>query len=173
MVALSQGMILLFPGTGSPWDRMISIATAGPYTHVEIVLDEDRMLGAQLSGIGIHAIPKNREYTTVDIAPYTSTTRISEALLWALQQRGEPYGWADIFFQALKFVAPVNGLRWGIAGHYDCSDFATRYLIHARVALPDSYLDSYTVTPNDLARVFGLIPPRKGRVAEVVTTEGV
>ncbi|SRR6266699_420335 len=164
-----RGNILLFYSTGSWWDRLISFVTHGPYVHVEIALDDEHMIGARLDGIALHPLPLDPDtYVAIDIAPYTTGSNVLHGLLWAMQQRGRKYGWSDVIFQIIKFLNPNNKLRWGVKGRWDCSDFATRYLQQSGVILPEAYSDPYANTPCDLARIFSIIGPRKGRARETV-----
>lgn len=156
------GDLILYRSTGRWYERLITLATHGPFVHVAIVVDESRVLAARARGIGYEPLsPEDALHTVVSLAGRASDVGINVGLAWAMRQAGKEYGWLDIVYQAVKFVWPGNPLRFGEEGHYDCSDFACRYLIHAGVQLPDSCLDSYTVTPNDLARVFGVLPAEK------------
>lgn len=164
-----RGSVLLFSSSGSLWDRAIVLSTGGPYVHTEIVVDSEHMIGARTDGIAIHPLPLDPDsYVAIDISPYTTEATMLSGLLWAVQQKGRKYGWSDVAFQAVKFMFPNNPLRWGVEGRFDCADFVCRYLIHAGVQLPDSYLDTYTVTPCDIARAFSLLDPRKGKARETV-----
>lgn len=154
-MSIQRGNVLLFKSPSTWYEKLICWATRGPYFHAAIALDESRIIEATARGIQIDRAPINpNTFTAIDITPYTTQSKIDEALVWAIQQKGDPYGWSDILFQALKFMWPNNPMRFGISGHLDCSDFACRYLIHAGVSVSDSMLDSYTVTPNDLWRLF-------------------
>lgn len=164
---MMRGNILFYQSTGKWYERLITLATHGPYVHVALVVNEYLVLaadtqGTDTQGIAYDAVPPiDGLHAAVSLAEYATPDSIERGLVWAEKQRGRRYGWADIIYQAVKFLAPNNPLRFGEAGHYDCSDFVTRYLIHAGVQVPDSYLDTYTVTPNDLARFFEMIPTRK------------
>ena len=156
------GSMILFKSSGKWYEKAIEIATHGIYVHCEIAYLGGLTIGAHPHGITTSPAPINpNTYTTIDITPYTTPDKIQAALAWAEQQIGDEYGWADIIFQAIKFLWPTNPMRWSVAGHMDCSDLVCRYLIHAGVSMPDSYLDTASVTPNDLARWAGLLPPRK------------
>lgn len=171
---MTRGDLILYRSTGRWYERLITLATHGPYTHVAIVADTtsvscairpaclSAVIAADTQGIRYDALPHADDmHTVVSLAPYATPDGIERGMAWAEQQRGRKYGWLDVVYQGVKFLWPGNPLRFGIEGHYDCSDFACRYLIHAGVAMPDDYLDSYTVTPNDLARWAGLLAPRK------------
>lgn len=161
-MANARGSILLFKSTNSLIDRAICSATGGNFVHVELALDSTRMVGAHIDGIAISLVPWNgRLYTSIDLSPYTTDEGITNGLAWAQQQVGRAYGWADIAFQAVKFIAPNNPLRWGVEGEWDCSDFVTRYLLQSGVILPEGWNDPYANSPNDIARIFGLLPTRK------------
>ena len=154
-MSIVPGSVILFKSSGKWYEEAICYATHGPFCHVELALDATHTIGAHPHGIVISSAPINpNTYVSIDISGYTSQDKIKKALLWAVQQKGDGYGWTDILFQAIKFLWPTNPLRWGIEAHYDCSDLACRYLILAGVPMPSNYLDSYTVTPNDLWRFF-------------------
>lgn len=164
-----RGSVLLFKSSGKWYERVICWTTGGIFVHVEIAVDNEWMIGARFDGIAKHPLPLDpATYVAVDLAPYTTQAGILNGLLWAVQQKGRQYGWSDVVFQAIKFLFPNNPLRWGVEDRWDCADYACRYLIHAGVQLPDSCLDTYTVTPNDLGRVFSILAPRKGRACETV-----
>lgn len=161
---MPKGDLVLYKSSGKWYERAIVLATQGPYVHVGILIEDHQVLAARTSGIGYDVFKFNPAYhTLVSLVPqYTTQEDVNKGLRWAVQQVGKQYGWMDILYQAVKFLNPNGALRFYEQGHYDCSDFCTRYLQQAGVPLPASYADSYTVTPNDLARFFGLIPPRKG-----------
>ena len=158
-----RGQVLLFRSSGKWYENLICQATSGPYCHVEIVLDPTHIIGAHSrEGIVISTPPINpNTYTAIDITPYTTPQGIEKGLAWAAKQYGKSYGWSDITFQALKFLAPNNPFRFGIEGHWDCSDYVTRYLQQAGVPMPQDFDIPYTMTPNDIGRVFGLVAPRR------------
>lgn len=157
------GDLILYRSTGRWYERLITFATRGSFVHVAIVIDANTVIASRSSGIRYEPLPPlDSMHVTISVASCTTSEGIVEGLAWAVKQLGDGYGWLDILYQGVKFLAPNNPFRFGIAGHYDCSDFACRYLIHAGVQLPDAMLDTYTDTPNDLARWAGLLPPRKG-----------
>lgn len=161
-----RGDLVLYKSSGLWYERAITLATHGPFVHVAIVTGDQRVIAARARGIGYEELPaEDTQHVRLPIGEKTTSLQINNALLWAMGQQGKAYGWSDIAYQGLKFLWPHNPLRWGWDGHYDCSDFATRYLLHAGVALPDEFLDTYTVTPNDLARWGGLLPPMEGALA--------
>lgn len=152
--SMKRGDLLLFKGRTNVWyERLICRATRGPYCHVEVAISTTSSIGAHPHGIMACMLDGSRE---VDVVPIAAP-RIERGVTWALSQQGKAYGWLDIFYQGVKLLFPHNTFRFGEEGHFDCSDFATRCLIHAGVELPDSYLDTYTVSPNDLARFYKLI----------------
>lgn len=152
---MNDGDLILYRSSGRWYERLITLATHGPFVHVAIVDNDYLVLSADSQGIEYDALPvMDNLHTLVPMALYASPDGIARGLAWAEDQRGRRYGWIDIVYQAVKFLWPGNKLRFGVKGHYDCSDFVCRYLIHAGVQVPDSYLDTYTVTPNDLARFF-------------------
>jgi cell wall-associated NlpC family hydrolase len=169
---IAPGTLLLFRSSGLWYERAIALITHGPYVHVAISLPNGQVIAATPHGIEIGTLTQDMLSLcdSVDLTPYTSKADIQAGLVWAVAQKGKEYGWLDIFYQALKFVWPNNKLRFGVTGEFDCSDFACRYAQQAGVVFPDGWNDPYSMTPNDIGRVFGLIPSRKGHTREVVKT---
>ena len=163
MSAVLNGNVLLFKSTGKWYEQVICRVTGGPFCHVEVALTNTSMIGARVDGINVHPLPTDTEpYVAIDILPYVDgEADIARALTWALAQRGKQYGWTDIVWQAVKFLAPNNPLRWGVEGRWDCSDLVTRYLQQAGVILPEEFSDPYCNTPCDIGRIFGVLLPRK------------
>lgn len=156
-----RGDLLFYKSRGVLHERMIAWATHGPYVHVAIVTDMNRVIAADARGIDYDRRPPlAQQHTILSLASYAAPAAIERAVQWAELQQGKRYGWLDIAYQAVKFLAPNNPFRFGEADHWDCSDFATRYLLHAGVQLPDAYSDPYANTPNDLARLFGVLPAK-------------
>lgn len=153
-----RGDLVLYRSSGRWYERLITLATKGPWVHVGIVVDPLTVIAARTQGISYEQMPPDDAmHATVSLTGRATPEGIEQGLAWATAQRGREYGWLDIVYQAVKFLWPHNPFRFGIEGHYDCSDFCTRYLIHAQVPLPDAMLDTYTISPCDIARWAGLI----------------
>ena len=165
---IQRGNVLLYKSSGKWYERLICYATSGLYCHVAIALSADTVIEATGKGIARNMLQSGRGVTAIDLTKYATPERIEQALAWAEMQVGKRYGWVDIMSQAIKFLTPNNKLRIGAENQWDCSDYCTRYIQHAGIILPDSFSDPYANTPNDLARVFSLLSPRKGHVSEVV-----
>lgn len=149
-----RGDVILFRSSGTIYDRAITLATHGPFVHVEIDLGNGELIGAHLDGIVRYkGVPSTN---TVSFHPPASQLDIEYALKWAEMQIGKQYGWTDIISNGLKFLA--IHINIGEPGHWDCSDFVTRYLTIARAAGPLGTLaeDPGLVSPNDLAHAYGL-----------------
>ena len=180
---LKPGEIILFKQPHAWYERLICYATHGPYFHVAIALDNNHIIEATSKGIQVNVAPREQDnaitYDTIDIVAYVRTAysayrglpdeieqNIGKALGWAQDQVGKiKYGWLDIAFQAVKFVAPNNPFQLVRHDRWDCSDFVTRVLIEMEFPLPEMYQDPYQNTPNDIARLFNLLPMRKAVVA--------
>lgn len=156
----TRGDVILYSSTGKWYEQLITRATHGPYVHCAIVVDAGRVVAARTQGIGYEAIPADDRTTTICLAGRALPAAIEQGVLWAEAQVGKEYGWIDIAAQAVKFLWPANPFQMVQKGHYDCSDFCTRYLQQCGIALPDQYANSYANTPNDLARWAGLLPAR-------------
>jgi hypothetical protein len=119
---------------------------------VEIDLGNGFFIGAHLNGIVRHSgVPGSNVRL---FHPPASAVDIEYGLKWAEMQVGKQYGWTDIFSNGLKLC----GINFDISepGHWDCSDFVTRYLTVARANSPLGKLgdDPSLVSPNDLARAY-------------------
>lgn len=148
-----RGDLVLYRAGTSWQDKVIAMATGGPFVHVEIDLGEGTFIGAHdegISKVGAAQADENHVYTT----PRGSQADIEAGLKWAISQLGDPYSWIDIFDDGSKYLH----LTWylGVDKSYDCSDFATRYLIVAHSDGPLGQLATHpeTVSPNDIARAF-------------------
>jgi hypothetical protein len=165
---LSPGQLLLWRASPHPdfFARLIVWAEHAPYIHASIVVERQHQIEATNRGIQITRVTMSEVIQNADIvevAQYTeSADSIDFALSWAKTKVGLHYGYADIVYQAVKFLWPNNPLRIGVKNEWDCSDFATRYLLQAGVHLPEDFQDPYSMSPNDLGRLFGLQAPRKG-----------
>lgn len=161
-MTIGRGDIILFKQPVTWQDKLICRVTHGPYYHVAIALDSTHIIEALGSGIRVDAAPINdATFDTIDMTQYESVLLTETALIWAQAQTGKQYGWLDIVYQAIKFLAPNNPLRFGIEGHFDCSDFVTRYIQKTGYPLPDTFDIPYANSPNDIARIFQVLPLRK------------
>lgn len=162
MNAFQNGDLLLYKNPHDVFERLICAATHGPYFHVSIAIDNGwhDVAAHTRDGIKVSLVSETDEYSVVPIAQYAQAQEIEKALDWAIEQVGKQYGWADIAFQAVKFFAPNNSLQLVWKDHYDCSNFASRYLQQAGVVLPEPWADPYANTPNDVARMFSLLPTK-------------
>jgi uncharacterized protein YycO len=160
---MNRGDMVLYRSSGKWYERAIVLATGGIYVHVAIATSDKQVIAAGSRGINYFPFSYDPKiHTIVSLVPEHATQLGIEAgLKWAIAQAGKRYSWIDIFYQAVKFLNPNNTLRFYREGEYDCSDFCTRYLLQTGTQLPPDY-EPYAVTPNDLARVYGLLPPRKG-----------
>jgi hypothetical protein len=161
---MNRGDIILYRSSGKWYERAIVLATGGPYIHVAIATSDKQVIAAGSRGISYFPFSYDAKiHTIVSLVPEHATQiGIETGLKWAIAQAGKRYSWIDIFYQAVKFLNPNNKLRFYYEGEYDCSDFASRYLMAAGVQLLEIYQDPYANSPCDIARIFSLLPPRKG-----------
>lgn len=153
-----RGNLILYKSSGTWYERIITFATKGPWVHVAIVIDADTVIAARSNGIRYEAMPPDNDmHATIPLDGRATPEGIEQGLEWAAKQLGDGYSWADIVYQGVKLVWPGNPLRFYIAGRFDCSEYATRYLLQAGVVLPPAFDDPETVTPNDLARWAGVL----------------
>lgn len=153
------GDLLFYRSSGRWWERLICAATRGPYTHVAIMSDRfGQVIAARARGIVYEPVPPlpGARYTMLSLTEEAPEYKRLAAMEWAEGCIGDGYGWLDLLAAGMKSLWPQDPLRFGLAAHYDCSDFAARYLLHAGILLPDTMLDTASVSPNDLARWFDL-----------------
>ena len=155
---MAAGDLRFYHSDGSPADA--AIALTGPFVHVEIDCGDGTAIGELLGGLQHYAIPQEPPGRVVScaIAPRTGATPLANALAWAQAEvaRRLSYGWADVADAALALVDPGAPFV-AQAGAYDCSDFCTRYLLHAGVPLPAGLAaEPHTVTPSALAAALGV-----------------
>lgn len=160
---MARGDVILFMSGGSWFDRLQTFFTRGPFTHSEIDLGNGYSIGAQQKGINKHPFSAGRN-VLVFTPPFHDKEDMEAALVWAEAQAGKEYGYLDIVSNAFKILGIP--LEIGQAGHWDCSDFVTRYLVLAGAAdkMGDMASDPTLVSPNDIARAYGLISDNKGFV---------
>jgi hypothetical protein len=161
---IERGEVALYTSSGDWVDRIISLATHhSQYTHVEVVVSgSGETIGAHGNGIdkGHLPDPNVRAYTLIDLHQLGATDEgIANGLSWVEQQFGKQYGWLDIVFQAIKFLWPNNPFQLVEKDHWDCSDFACRYMHRSGAHMPPDYDDCFRVTPHDLAVLAGLETP--------------
>lgn len=161
-MTIQRGDIILFKSPRTWHDKLICRVTHGPYYHVAVALNAGFLIEAIGKGIAVSATPINpKVFDVIDMTEYESDRAIELALAWCMVQRGKKYGWLDIAYQVLKFIFPNNPWQITQEGHWDCSDFVTRYIQKTGYPVPDSFSDPYKNTPNDIARIFQRLPARK------------
>lgn len=166
---VAPGSLLLYSSSGRLYERAIAFADHGPFVHVAIMLSGQRIIEATGKGVMLnHFRQRTQETEVVPMEQYATAEGIARALVWVIQQQGKQYGWLDIAFQGAKFLWPNNPFQLTQKDHWDCSDLATRFCQEAGILFPDGWENPYSNTPNDLARLFGLLPPRAGHALALI-----
>ncbi len=154
-----RGDIILFASVGSWTDRIIEWGTRGKFVHVEIDLGGGLSIGEHTAGLLIHKTPTQPGIVLVPLKN-SPASEIEAGLKWATDFAARPlekreYGWLDIAADALKIIGLPHVP--GIPSQMDCSDFVYQYLNRVG-AVPKAGRgrDPATVSPNDLARMFGI-----------------
>lgn len=152
------------PGNFADW-LIIHFSGGGPYVHCEIDLGNGLFVGEHGQGITVHKMdhtiksdfvtPKSKEgQKGIDLGMQWLNKVIAEA---QKDQNSHRYGWLDIAVD----VARIFGARLTLqrTGAWDCSHFVTLYLQVADADWPLGRLtqEPETVSPNDLARAYGVI----------------
>lgn len=138
----------------------------GPYVHVSIDMGNGLYVEEHGAGLGKAAYQWHRGHTNVNPKIAVPDADIEAGLAWVEAQYEEAvknqtthvYGWLDIADEAFKVFGHNVVLRQ--RGAWDCSDFCTRYLIHAHAAGPlgDLARTPELVAPNDLGIAFHVMP---------------
>ena len=155
---MSAGDLRFYHSDGSPADA--AIALTGPFVHVEIDLGDGTAIGELLTGLQHYALPSEPPGRVVAFptSDHTGAAPLANALAWAQAEAAQHlgYGWADVADAALAFLDPGAPFV-AQARAYDCSDFCTRFLLHAGVPLPAAIAsEPHTVTPSALAAALGV-----------------
>lgn len=146
------GDILFFASSGKLIDRMIERRTGSDVVHVAIVVDANTVIQAVSGGVELHALPTNYAYIARVGAALAQAdpSRFHKALADLLATVGTPYGFGDIFDQALMLLPGRPAISFDRS--YDCSHLAAVWLEAAGYALPfDTEADR--ITPGDLKRI--------------------
>lgn len=153
---MQAGDILFYRGGSGLSDGLIRCWTRGPFAHVEVAVDELQSIGALTNGVELHvARPPDAVYSPVGVTAENLLT----ALRWLYAQLGDPYSYADI-------VDDVYHVFWNRAPllvqprAYDCSDLASHFLLAAHTGVTvnkKQFLQPETISPNDLARLVGVL----------------
>jgi uncharacterized protein YycO len=153
-----RGDLLFYSPRGNVFDqlveRLVCRVTHGPFCHVAIDLGDGTKVEATTRGI-VHVPTDGKEAARFSLAPRSVPSHLEAALQWALKQVGQRYGWEDIVDQGLKLL----GFHFfiGIRYQYDCSDLAARVCRMSDGLDLDTVPDLHLITPNDLARLAGVI----------------
>ncbi len=166
-----RGDILLYRSGGILKDRVVCAYTAGPFCHCEIDLGDGTTVGAHSED----GITRTREHLlerriVISLRDAAAAERLEAGIAWVLQQVGEPFSWASV--ADLVLPARVSTLLFGRSAVYNCSSLVARYLdlvgIHD---LSQCQSRSKIASPNDIARVAGVLPAADGwRHLRVVRT---
>lgn len=153
-----RGDILLFRGEGLR-DRYVCAYTGGPYCHCEIDLGDG-------SSVGIHMddgltyrwnhLPERRE--TLALSATADPERIEAGIAWVLERLGERMSWASL--ADLAMPRWLSTMIFGRRSQYNCANLVAYYVdITGGLPLSCGKCPPLTLSPNDIARAAGLLPP--------------
>lgn len=133
--------------------RIIALATHGPFCHVAVSMGDDTVIAADFNGIKRYPTDSSR---ITPVHP-PAGTNVEAGIAWLERQVGLKYGFLDVLDAFFRLTVKTTFFV-GRARSYDCSDLVTRYLIECGQAdwLGPLAQEPHLVTPNDLARRFGL-----------------
>lgn len=153
-----RGDIILY--TGESWrDRYVCAYSGGPYCHCEIDLGDETSIGVHSEdGLAYRWNHLLERRVIFPLHQFTEQERIEQGIEWVLQQTGEPFSWASV--GDLAFPARISTLIFGRNGRYNCANLVALYLdITGGLPLPHGKRPPMVLTPNDIARAAGLLPP--------------
>ena len=137
--------------------RLIRWFSHGPYTHVDVVLPEQKLLGARsdcpVNGkTGVQARPENYAKFVHVRRVKLSVTPSQEVLFYSFLKRqiGKPYDWRAI----LAFVFDRN---WRNADAWYCSELVAAALEYAGVIPAYIYAPANKITPDDLLLILSAL----------------
>lgn len=150
------------PGSLADW--LVAHFTNGPYVHVEIDMGNGLFVGEHGNGITIHKMDAGRGARFVTPVS-TEPGGIDAGMQWVqmvIQEsekspKSHRYGWLDIVVDVAKIMGAK--ITFQKSGAWDCSHFVALYLQVAYAAGPlgDMIADPASISPNDLARAYGVL----------------
>jgi hypothetical protein len=101
-------------------------------------------------------LPERRE--TLALGAGADPERIEAGIAWVLEKLGEPMSWASLADLALPRW--LSTMIFGRRSQYNCANLIAHY-IDMTGGLPLFYgkRPPWTLSPNDIARASGLLPP--------------
>ncbi|HEX6542486.1 MAG TPA: hypothetical protein VF040_12080 [Ktedonobacterales bacterium] len=157
-----RGDIVLYRNGGILKDRVVCAYTAGPFCHCEIDLGDGTCIGAH-SEDGVSQTPEGliERRVVIPLQERTTPERIEAGIAWVMEHLGEPFSWASI---ADLVVPPwLATLVFGRRSSYNCANLVARYLeIVGGLELSHGKRPPMIISPNDIARAAGLLPPASG-----------
>lgn len=133
-------------GGKSFYDRAIKLWTAGPYSHVELLIDD--VAFSSVPGIGtrylLHPVLASGDWDYVDIP--MDRTEQSYVWNWCMTEMGCGYDWSGIFYSQVLGLNRQDPAKWF------CSEFCTAAL---NIAGLYRNLKPSRMSPNGLYRSLG------------------
>ena len=148
-----RGDILFFYKTRNIFDRIIAWATKGPFVHVEVDMGDGTGIGARDDGVKQRPLPGESAFVRLSLP---QGSRIDDGVTYMQSELGNGYGFIDIINQVLRVLhSPVF---LSARDQNDSSDLVARYvLVTGGLDLGEMGEEPHMVTPNDLARIAGLL----------------
>jgi len=150
---------------GNLADWLVSRFTNGQFVHVEIDLGDGTFVGEHGTGILVHPADNSVKADFVTPVSKDGQAGIEAGMRWVEgvieEERKNPqaheYGWLDITADVFKVFGQKVILRK--KGEWDCSHFVAMYLHIANADGPLGHLmaSPETISPNDLARAYGVL----------------
>ena len=181
MDAAKYARLLFYHSTGTWYERLIVAATcdgdpSADFVHVAIVEEPqpcdtiDSIIEATWRGVVRSPFPDLSEHIRICSIPIASPASLQSALDGARAKIGWRYGVFDIISQGLRLLRLPFTI--GRLHSLDCSHLAAEF---AAWASQDATLygmvcnDGAAISPNDLARYYGLVKPKAHAYAQITT----
>lgn len=148
-----RGDIIFWRASRNIFDQIIARFTNGPFCHVSVDLGDGTDISAQHDGVKIRPLPETAVVVRLSLP---QGARIDDGVAYMESELGNGYGFIDIINQVLRILRSPVFLS--ARDQYDCSDLVARYvLVTGGLDLGEMGEEPHMISPNDLARVAGLI----------------
>lgn len=176
MYTPNHARLLFYRSTGAWYERLIVAATcegdpSADFVHVAIIENSDSIIEAQWRGVVRSPLSDLSAHILIHSTLAASPAALQSALDGARAKIGWRYGIADIISQGLRLLRLPFTV--GRLHSLDCSHLAAEF---AAWASQDATLygmvcdDGCIISPNDLARYYGLVEPKAHAYAKQTRT---
>lgn len=143
-------LTLQFSTTNGPFSRVIRLFTWSDFSHVDLVVNSQDLLGAKLSGgVRIRKAAAQKFSKVAQFGVHVSPAEEAQVIAFLFGQIGKPYDWGAIFGLIFR-------RDWQKAESWFCSELIAAAFQQAGVPLLRETLNR--ITPRDLVMSPRLLP---------------